>query len=140
MSWTKSFEKDAGLSNNAIIDTRGIGAKFVDGEIVLEETGSQEPATVPAPAAEPVPEPEKKPASKLVDELDRIEAAWLEQLSHIRHNTEIIEAKIKSCVVALRQDMARLDLLADQARKEAQRGVKVARHFAASLDQIKGGR
>jgi hypothetical protein len=136
MSWTKSFEKDIGVSNNAIIDTRNIGVRLAGDEIVCEEAGSPEPAS--APAAEP--EPEKKPTSKLVDELDRIEATWLEQLGHIKHNAEIIENKIKACTVALRQDMARLDLLADQAKKEAARGVKVAKHFANSLDQIKGGR
>jgi hypothetical protein len=139
MSWTKPFEKDIGISNNAIIDTRNIGIKLAGDQIVCEEVGSPEPA--PAPVAEPEPEPEpQKPSSKLVDELDRIEATWLEQLSHIKHNAGTIENKIKACVVALRQDMARLDLLAEQARKEAERGVKIAKHFANSLDQIKGGR
>jgi len=136
MSWTKPFEKDSGLSNNAIIDTRNIGVRVAGDEIICEEVGSPEPTPAPAPA-EPAPE---KPTSKLVDELDRIEATWLEQLGHIKHNAGIIEAKIKACTVALRQDMARLDLLAEQARKEAARGVKVAKHFANSLDQIKGGR
>jgi hypothetical protein len=136
MNWTKSFEKQAGIDNNAIIDTRGLGARVVEDEIVVEHTSTQD---VVPPPAEPEPEP-AKPASKLVDELDRIEATWLEQLGHIKHNAGVIEAKIKACVVALRQDMARLDLLAEQAKKEAQRGVKIAKHFVNSLDQIKGGR
>lgn len=135
-SWTDVFAKDAAelMRSDDSIDTRGLAVV--------------KPA---ARAAEREPEvPEEKPAqlsdadakqvSSLVDGLDRIETSWITQLGHIKHNADVLERKIHACVLGLRQDMARLELLGQQAMKEAERGRKVAQHFVSSLDQIKGGR
>lgn len=134
-SWTDVFAKDAAelMRSDDSIDTRGLAV------------------VKPPPSRECEPEvPEEKPAqlsdsdakqvSSLVDGLDRIETSWITQLGHIKHNADVLERKIKACVLGLRQDMARLELLGQQAMKEAERGRKVAQHFVSSLDQIKGGR
>ena len=92
------------------------------------------------PKSAPLPDNDAKQITSLVDGLDRIESSWITQLAAIRHNSEVLERKIKACVLGLRQDMARLELLGQQAMKEAERGRKVSQHFVSSLDQIKGGR
>lgn len=129
MNWNKAFEKDSILGKSDSIDTRSFAR--------LTMPPPEEP---PAPSEEPVATEAKRQQASLVDGLDRIEAAWLAQLDIIKINASTLEAKIRACVIGLRQDMARLELLGEQAMKEAARGQKVAQHFAASLDQIKSGR
>lgn len=136
-SWTDVFAKDAAelMRSDDSIDTRGLAVvkpsvkNLADGEPEL-------PAEKPAQLSDA----DAKQVSSLVDGLDRIETSWITQLGHIKHNADVLERKIKACVLGLRQDMARLELLGQQAMKEAERGRKVAQHFVSSLDQIKGGR
>ena len=133
-TWTQSFLKGTdGMGADDSIDTRDL--------VLKPATPRTEERNVETEAPKPAqPDNEAKHISPLVDALDRIEASWIAQLDIIKRNAETLEAKIKACVITLRQDMARLELLGQQAMKEAERGQKVTRHFAASLDQIKGGR
>ena len=140
MSWAKHFAGNE-LMRSDNIDTTHIA------ERLAELGGPNDPMKV---ATEPPQRPEPvqptlvldadKQSTPLVDALDKIEASWIAQLAAIRQNSEIIEAKVRACVVSLRQDIARLELLEQQAQKEAERGRKVVRHFAMSLDQIKHNR
>ena len=140
-SWTQSFLKGADVMGaDDSIDTRDLALKAAappavdcDGVESAETENSK-------PAAPVLPDNDAKQVASLVDALDRIEASWITQLNAIKHNAEVLERKVKGCVVGLRQDMQRLDLLGQQAMKEATRSRKIAEHFVSSLDQIKGGR
>jgi hypothetical protein len=147
MNWAKAFEKDTIIDNSNIIDTSDINARLKKSEqppplpredAVKPEQKTPEPE--PETAVDPVICASKPKQSSVVDALDMIEAVWLAQLSEIKINADTIETKLRSCVVGLRQDIARLELLGQQAMKEAERGYKGAKHFSSSLDQIKSGR
>jgi hypothetical protein len=145
MNWAKQFRAGNDMRSDNI-DTTHIAERLAaydnDGNLEVYTEKTESPPKIENVAAlPPLEERESKSqTTPLVDALDKIEASWLEQLGHIKNNAEIIERKVKACVVGLRQDIARLELLEQQAMKEATRGRKVAQHFANSLDQIKGGR
>jgi hypothetical protein len=79
---------------------------------------------------------EQKSHSLMLESVDKITQAWVEELVSLRSNADVIEQMVVEQATKVKSEMTRLHLLGVQAMREAQRGQEVIQQLGRELDAM----
>ena len=79
---------------------------------------------------------EQKSHTLMLESVDKITQAWVDELIALRDNSKVIEEMVKEQADKVKSEMTRLHLLGVQAMREAQRGHEVLQNLGNELDAM----
>jgi Mg2+ and Co2+ transporter CorA len=120
----------------------GVEHELKDEELEMEMRDAQRiAARLPAVAVIEEPEHDLAPFEQqshtfLLESIDQLAQAWVDELKQLRDNTKTIEQLVLSAVGKTKHDLTELHLLGAQVLKEAQRGEEVCVDLTKKLDRL----
>ena len=79
---------------------------------------------------------EQKTHTLMLESVDKITQAWVEELLALRRNSEGIEQMVVEQAAKVKSEMTKLHLLGVQAMREAQRGHDVLQHLGEQINTM----
>ncbi|MBT1509488.1 hypothetical protein KIP88_03140 [Bradyrhizobium sp. SRL28] len=99
----------------------------------------RQPLTVLEKVRDPDASFEQKSHTLMLESVDKITSAWVDELVSLRDNSKVIEEMVKEQADKVKGEMTRLHLLGVQAMREAQRGHEVLQNLGNELDAMMAG-
>jgi len=96
----------------------------------------RQPLTVLEKVRDPDASFEQKSHTLMLESVDKITQAWVDELIALRDNSKVIEEMVKEQADKVKSEMTRLHLLGVQAMREAQRGHEVLQNLGNELDAM----
>ena len=96
----------------------------------------QQPISVLERVRDPDASFEQKTHTLMLESVDKITQAWVEELLALRRNSEGIEQMVVEQAAKVKSEMTKLHLLGVQAMREAQRGQDVLQHLGEEISTM----
>ena len=96
----------------------------------------QQPISVLERVRDPDASFEQKTHTLMLESVDKITQAWVEELLALRRNSEGIEQMVVEQAAKVKSEMTKLHLLGVQAMREAQRGHDVLQHLGEQINTM----
>jgi hypothetical protein len=71
----------------------------------------------------------------MLKSVDRIADQWIDQLKHVRDNTQAVEQMVLSAITRVKHSITELHLLGTAVMLEAKRGEEVCTELADKIEQ-----
>jgi hypothetical protein len=73
----------------------------------------------------------------LLESIDKVAHEWVDELQHIRSNSEQVEHMVLERIAKIKNDITQLYLLGNAAMVEAQRGDEINTKLSGELDKLR---